>query len=443
MASDEERWEYVMADDIRLNYMVSSYGRIKTLQCGRNEPRKLISAQTNAKSNYSHVLLSHKNKQYHFKLHILVAKTFIPNPNNLPMVNHIDGDRSNNHVSNLEWICRVGNRRHAVEELGMQTFRTPVDQYDLEGNFIQRHETIKAASEASGVSQYVIRRICRGNEVIEKKYDWRYSNGDTRLEENIPEGKQYPGYPNYIITNDGRVYNIQRRSRVSIDTKSSYPRVNLNIGTGKPKGFYVHVLVATLYVPNPDPETKTQVNHIDSDRGNYHYTNLEWTSRSENLLHAYSEGKLMNKRKEVVQYDKDTLEEIAHFASTKEAQRQTQISATSIASACRGVNTHFCKGFIWRYTCDLDKEEDKKEDEIKEPDVSVPPFPRNQAKVVIQYDVTTKLELNRYKSSREAARQTGVSNTHISAACRGRSGKLNYARGFYWRYACDVDKKET
>lgn len=54
-----------------------------------------------------------KRKQYY--LHRLVALTYLPNPNGLPDINHIDGDKSNNSVSNLEWVSRSENLKHAFD----------------------------------------------------------------------------------------------------------------------------------------------------------------------------------------------------------------------------------------------------------------------------------------------------------------------------------------
>lgn len=62
------------------------------------------------KSGYVRVSVGKKTKGL---VHRLVAETFIPNPDNKPMVNHIDGDKTNNHISNLEWVTNAENVRHA------------------------------------------------------------------------------------------------------------------------------------------------------------------------------------------------------------------------------------------------------------------------------------------------------------------------------------------
>lgn len=64
---------------------------------------------------YERVTLSQNNKLKRFRVHRLVAEAFIQNPNNLPMVNHKDGDKRNNHVSNLEWVDCQQNTKHAFD----------------------------------------------------------------------------------------------------------------------------------------------------------------------------------------------------------------------------------------------------------------------------------------------------------------------------------------
>ena len=65
------------------------------------------------KNGYYKITLHYENSRYRFSLHRLVAKYFIPNPFNLPQINHIDGNKGNNHWSNLEWCSALYNNKHA------------------------------------------------------------------------------------------------------------------------------------------------------------------------------------------------------------------------------------------------------------------------------------------------------------------------------------------
>lgn len=64
-------------------------------------------------SGYYRICLYHKSKKQRFFRHRLVAQLFIPNPNNYPEVNHINGDKSNNNKNNLQWCNRIHNEREA------------------------------------------------------------------------------------------------------------------------------------------------------------------------------------------------------------------------------------------------------------------------------------------------------------------------------------------
>lgn len=73
------------------------------------------------KNGYYRVLLSKNNKIKNYLVHRLVAQTFIPNPNNLPQVNHKDENKTNNNVNNLEWCtrsynCQYGTRTKRIAE---------------------------------------------------------------------------------------------------------------------------------------------------------------------------------------------------------------------------------------------------------------------------------------------------------------------------------------
>lgn len=81
----------------------------------RHEPEQLLTQFSSKRGGYLLVNRSINKKHKSFKVHRLVATAFIPNPNNLPMINHKDGNKQNNHVSNLEWCTSSENTTHAYQ----------------------------------------------------------------------------------------------------------------------------------------------------------------------------------------------------------------------------------------------------------------------------------------------------------------------------------------
>ena len=104
-------------------YQISNLGKIKSLerkvknQKGNRTVKEIILKCSEGKS-YVQVTLSKKNNYKTKLVHRLVAEAFIPNPNNLSEVNHIDGNKHNNNVNNLEWVSRYDNMQHA-KKLGL------------------------------------------------------------------------------------------------------------------------------------------------------------------------------------------------------------------------------------------------------------------------------------------------------------------------------------
>lgn len=117
-----EQWIKMSGYDI--DYFISSFGRIKHYHKGR---QNIINPKGNPYPSAS-LLVSGKRK--HFRIHRLVAEYFIDNPENKPFVNHIDGVKNNNHVSNLEWCTCRENALHSVYVLG----NNPPDCWDSEIN---------------------------------------------------------------------------------------------------------------------------------------------------------------------------------------------------------------------------------------------------------------------------------------------------------------------
>ena len=94
-----------------VNYFVSNKGQVRRMDCIRNGHLKIgrYLKQGTLKSRYPNVRINGKS----LLTHRLVAYAFIPNPDNKPFINHIDGNKLNNNVSNLEWCTPYENVQHA------------------------------------------------------------------------------------------------------------------------------------------------------------------------------------------------------------------------------------------------------------------------------------------------------------------------------------------
>lgn len=152
-------------------YEVSSYGRVRRLWNRYTSRNRLIKSYGKinepCKANNGYLRTSYAGKREY--THRLVAIHFLPNPLNLPEVNHKDGNKKNNHYSNLEWCTRKENCEHASmnnlintesilrkeacrknQLLSLNANRKPVLQIDMQGNIVKRFESVQQAAEAFG-----------------------------------------------------------------------------------------------------------------------------------------------------------------------------------------------------------------------------------------------------------------------------------------------------
>lgn len=105
-------------------YEVSDTGLI------RNFKGQIRSTKPNKNVQYLQVDLYKQNIRTHKYIHRLVAEAFIPNPNNLSEINHIDGNKQNNLVSNLEWVSKKENTEHAIRT-GLKTYKTRLSEEEF------------------------------------------------------------------------------------------------------------------------------------------------------------------------------------------------------------------------------------------------------------------------------------------------------------------------
>jgi hypothetical protein len=174
-------------------YQVSNLGRIKSLSRNvywgktyasfRFEEEKILN-YIYSKNGYLRCQLAKDGKKHNYLVHRLVAMAFISNPDNKPEVNHIDGNKRNNYVTNLEWVTPSENQKHAFS-VGLQKSKwgkanvraKSILQYDLEGNLIKEHGCILDAVKfinKKPASRLYVTRCCQGKQKTAYGYVWKY-----------------------------------------------------------------------------------------------------------------------------------------------------------------------------------------------------------------------------------------------------------------------------
>ncbi len=160
----------------------------------------------------------------------------------------------------------------------------------------------------------------------------------------------------YIILNTGEVYNFLGE-KLNLSTHSSgYIILTVSEGSRKKKNFYVHRLVAELFIDNP--ENYTVVNHIDLNRKNNNATNLQWCTQQQNITHSVNLNSytFKDRIKKVLQFDKkgsfvkewDRASDAAKYLGCVEALIQQACQQKNINKTLTG------RGFIWIYKADYD-----------------------------------------------------------------------------------------
>ena len=145
---------------------VRSIDRLITLPNGdtRQVKGKVLSSKIN-NDGYRFVSLSKDGVTHTKYIHILVAQAFIPNPDGLPEVNHLSGDKSDNNVGNLEWISHAGNVQHAYDH-GLSSNKGGGHYFAVsvtDNSLGMKYETIMDWAIARGIPYSTARNILSGN----------------------------------------------------------------------------------------------------------------------------------------------------------------------------------------------------------------------------------------------------------------------------------------
>lgn len=161
---------------LKKQYKNTPYTIYEDGRCWSNLRNKFLTPKMSSKYPTYNLTINGKKKQ--IKVHRLVAETFLPNPEDKPIVNHKDGDTHNYHLSNLEWATAKENSNHAYNiGLTKPSEKTnkrekPVYQLDLDKNIIKEFASINEAQRQTGITN--ISRAIYNKYVTLGKYYWNF-----------------------------------------------------------------------------------------------------------------------------------------------------------------------------------------------------------------------------------------------------------------------------
>ena len=296
-----------------------------------------------------------KSSKY-VSLHRIIAELFVPNPKpkSCTIVDHLNHDKLDNKYTNLCWVNVMANSNNKSEN----STNRKVIQYDLEYNIVKVFKNIKEAKDIT--KTYYLSECLRGekesvlSKIDNKFYTWGYDDSEYGKKQQKCKKPfdcvEAEDYPNYFLTKHGQIYSGHFRKFLYPTIISGYYIANLINKEGKQVNVKVHRLICYNFSKIiPKDYEKLFVNHINGDKLDNRIINLEYTTCTENTIHAIDIlGKIV---KRVKCYDTIT-KESKIFKSVGETTKHFNLkfgSAISQAIKCCNGGNLYRKRYILSY----------------------------------------------------------------------------------------------
>ena len=300
-------------------YYVSSYGRIKNIKTGR-----ILKGHTNPDGYIKIRVINDDGIRISTYIHRLVAMGFDGDHSDKNMsVDHIDRDRSNNKHRNLRWISfsDQSKNRKTSTRIGR-----PIYQLDMLNNIVHKWNNATEAAKKLGIYKQNISFSCINydNNSTYKGYKWRFADIDP-YDREIFKIAPFPELQLFECSNFGRIR--YSNSRISTGYKrNGYYSIKIKSIDNKYMDKQVHRLIAATFLGK---NIELEVNHIDGNKINNKINNLEYTSRSDNMIHAANNGLIKFYTRKVNQLSLTGVF-IKEYNSITNASKETVINRSSI-----------------------------------------------------------------------------------------------------------------
>ena len=326
------------------DYKISNLGIVKNF---KTVPEKEISQRL--RNGYNVVRLYDGPRSQHYSIHRLIAIYFIENPDpvKFKLVDHIDGDKLNNDITNLRWTNASGNKKNWDSN---RTNYNKVIQYNLEGEELKIWDSAASAAKELKFNSSSLCNCCGHRRLTYKGFIWRYENYDRkRLSKPITDLTDYicigiingDDFSNYYIFKDGsKIININLKKELTFyTTPDNYKIVTLYpTNDNKTKvNLAVHKIINQVI---NNGKYEDIVDHVNGKRDDNSIDNLEAVTHKENTIRAIGRG--------VKQINVKT-GETKVFRTIKEAYVSLNKSPTGLISAVCKEKRKSAYGYKWEY----------------------------------------------------------------------------------------------
>lgn len=244
-------------------YEVSSTGQVRSI--GRNTTRGKMLSPAKIESGLQ-VVLRDKGRDKNYLIHRLVAEAFIPNTENKKTVNHIDGNRYNNSLSNLEWATHSENIKHSHEVLDREyqaygennANSLTVSQYDKKGRLWGVYGSVNEAARQNDISFSNIAKCARGERQTAGGYIWKYEGKDVTIKAEVnysPKTKKDYISRFYIPNENKTGLDCAKYIRdILINSSEKIPQFNIHSNNYEGSSDIKDLLLLTMLEVGEDPE---------------------------------------------------------------------------------------------------------------------------------------------------------------------------------------------